>query len=484
MAAGMRQLTGLDAQFLALESRRNFGHVSGLATYDPSTAPDGVLDAKTLCRLIGERVHLLPPFTWKLAEVPLGLDRPYWVQDEDFDLDFHIRELGLPPGADERKLAEQVARLVSRPLDRSHPLWELYVIHGLPDGEVALLTKIHHAAVDGVSGAEILSVLLDTEPSGREIPPPNGDGELRRPGTLEMLGRGIARAPVDSLMGVRAVPQLLANVTDNPVARGVPGLGLVGGVARTAAQAVRRRSSVLEHTAERTPRTRFNGPVSPHRRFSFGRLPLSTVKDIKDGLGLTVNDVVVALCAGALRAWLLELGELPRDPLVAMVPVSVRAPDQVGTFGNRVSAMVVPIPTDEEDALRRLYLSHEVMHAAKTRHRAVPAEMMQDMSRSIPAAINARAARLAFRVATRRPSMNLVISNVPGPRVPLYCAGARLTAHYPVSVIVDGVGLNITVMSYLDHLDFGIVTDREQVDDAWPVIEHLREALDTYAALV
>src|SRR5918992_5659245 len=177
----MRQLTPLDAQFLAIESSRTYGHVGGLAVYDPSTAPGGELGIPEICRLVSERLHLLPPFRWRLAQVPLGLDLPYWTEDEHFDLDFHIRESAVPPPGDDRRLAETVARIFARPLDRSRPLWELYLIHGLPEGRVALLTKVHHSVVDGVSGSEILSVLLDASPEGGEIPPPDGESSARRP---------------------------------------------------------------------------------------------------------------------------------------------------------------------------------------------------------------------------------------------------------------------------------------------------------------
>src|SRR3954453_14295179 len=174
----MRQLTSLDAQFLAVESGRTYGHVGSLCVYDPSTAPGGALQITDLCRLVSERLHLLPPFRWRLVDVPFGLDLPYWVEDPDFDLDFHIRESAIPPPGDERQLAETVSRIFARPLDRSRPLWELYLIRGLPDGKVGLLTKVHHAVVDGVSGNEILSVLLDPSPEGRELAPqPEPSGE-------------------------------------------------------------------------------------------------------------------------------------------------------------------------------------------------------------------------------------------------------------------------------------------------------------------
>src|ERR687884_230669 len=187
----MRQLTSLDAQFLAMETPRTFGHVSGFAVHDPSTAPGGALTRDDICRMVGERLHLLPPFRWKLATVPLGLDLPYWIEDPDFDLDFHIRESAVPPPGDDHKLAETVARIFARPIDRAHPLWELYLIHGLQGGRVALLTKVHHAVADGISGNEILSVLLDDSPEGRDVPPADDDGAGERvPGELEMLVRG------------------------------------------------------------------------------------------------------------------------------------------------------------------------------------------------------------------------------------------------------------------------------------------------------
>src|SRR3954449_41031 len=192
----MRQLTSLDAQFLAIETPRTWGHVSGLAVYDPSTTPTGQLTIEDLCRFVSQRLHLLPPFRWRLVWVPFGLDHPYWIEDPDFDLDFHIRESAVPPPGGDRQLAEVVSRIFARPLDRSRPLWELYLIQGLSEGRVAVFTKIHHAVVDGVSGNELVSVLLDPSPEGRELPPAAEDGGTgRRPGDLEMLGRGLLGLP-------------------------------------------------------------------------------------------------------------------------------------------------------------------------------------------------------------------------------------------------------------------------------------------------
>jgi WS/DGAT/MGAT family acyltransferase len=237
---------------------------------------------------------------------------------------------------------------------------------------------------------------------------------------------------------------------------------------------------VLERTNVRAPRTRFNARISAHRRFAYTSLPLDRIKAIKDAAGVTVNDTVVALCAGAMRSWLDERGELPPEPLVSMVPVSVRSREQQGTFGNRVSTMMVPIPTDEGDPHRRIQRAHEILSTAKERHRALPADLLADASEFIPPALVNRAARVTSEVlANRRLAnpLNLVISNVPGPRMPLYCAGARLEHNFPVSVITDGVGLNITCLSYLDHVDFGVVVCRDMVDDAWTITAAIEREL-------
>jgi WS/DGAT/MGAT family acyltransferase len=237
---------------------------------------------------------------------------------------------------------------------------------------------------------------------------------------------------------------------------------------------------VLERTNVRAPRTRFNARISAHRRFAYTSLPLGRIKAIKDEAGVTVNDTIVAICAGAMRSWLDERGELPPEPLVSMVPVSVRSREQQGTFGNRVSTMMVPIPTDEGDPHRRLRRAHEILSTAKERHRALPADLLADASEFIPPALVNRAARVTSEVlANRRLAnpLNLVISNVPGPRMPLYCAGARLEHNFPVSVITDGVGLNITCLSYLDHVDFGVVVCRDMVDDAWTITAAIEREL-------
>ena len=473
----MRQLTGLDAQFLALESPRQSGHFSGLWILDPSTRPNGRLELADVRSMIAERLPLLAPFRWRLKEVPFGLDYPYWIDDPDFDLDYHVRELALVPPPTDVKLAEQVARIFERPLDRARPLWELYLIHGLSDGHLGLLTKVHHAAVDGMSGAEIMGVLLDLRPEGREAPPP-GPPPDREPGEVEMLARGLLGVPRYLGRVLRSLPSTLSNLEDTPIISDVPGAKTLG---RSAARALRGRQPGLPRAGNlRRPRTSFNGHVSPHRRFAFGQLPLDEVKAIKNEYGFTVNDVIVSLAAGAVRRWLIEHDELPDRPLVALVPVSVRTEEQRGTYGNRVATMNVALFTNEPDAVQRLRLTHEALRTAKEHQKALPAQLLQDATQFIPPAVFARASRVTFSLAATRtpPVWNLVVSNVPGPQIPLYCAGAQLQAVYPVSVITDGMGLNITVMSYCGHLDFGIVADRKEIPNVWQLIDWLRESLE------
>ncbi len=476
---GVRQLTSLDAQFLALETPRQTGHVGGLAILDPESRPGAPLDITAIQELIADRLPLLPPMRWRLAEVPLGLDYPYWVDDADFDLEYHVRELALPAPGSDAQLAEQVARIFARPLDRARPLWELYLIWGLESGNVAMLTKIHHALIDGLSGAEILGALFDLEPEGREVtermPAPD-----ERPSDAAMLARGIAGLPRYPLRMLRSLPSALPNLDETPFGT-IPGTHAVARLAERAGKAIGRDGVLEKRSNLKAPKTSFNGRVSPHRRFAFGQLSLDEVKKVKNEHGVTVNDVVVSICAGAVRRWLVDHGELPSDPLVAQIPVSVRTSEQAGTYGNRIMLMSAPLFTNEPDPVARLRRTHEAMGDMKQRHRALPAGLLQDANHFIPPAVFARAARATFTVATSsrgRPTWNLVISNVPGPQTPLYCAGARVVANYPVSVITDGMGLNITVMSYCGSMDFGIVSDRDQMPDVQCLIDWISDELD------
>ena len=471
----MRQLTSLDAQFLALENSRQTGHVGSLAMLDPTTAPGGTFGCTEVRNLLEERGPQLPPLRWRLAEVPFGLDYPYWVEEAEMDLGYHVREMALASPGTDQQLADQVARIMSRPLDRARPLWELYVIEGHESGLIAVLTKIHHSVIDGLSGAEIMALLLDLTPEGREVPPADGDDLAdQSPSGLHMLGLGVLGLPRYPVRILRSLPKAIPNLQDTPFGV-LPGMGTLSKVAGLA-----NRDSP-PHPSLVAPKTKFNGRVSPHRRFVFGQLSLADFKTAKNAHGATVNDVVVSVCAGAVRRWLLDHDDLPDSPLVAQVPVSVRTDEEFGTYGNRILLMPAAFYTDEPDPVERLYKTHDALSEMKERRGALPAELLQDANHFVPPAVFARAARLTFAFSTSRPgrpTWNLVVSNVPGPQFPLFMAGARLEANYPVSVITDGMGLNITVMSYMGHMDFGIVADRDQMPDVDTLMNHLREELE------
>jgi diacylglycerol O-acyltransferase len=481
----MRQLTSLDAQFLAVETPRIYGHVTGVLILDPSTAPGGVLRLEDLQNLILDRLPLIPIFKWRLAEVPFGLDHAYWVDDPDFDIDFHVRELALVPPGTNAQLEEQVGRIFSRPLDRSRPLWEIYLIHGLEGSRVALMTKVHHAVIDGLSGAEILGSLLDLTPEGRPAPEPAADsGVEHMPTQLEMLVRGLMGMPQYPLRLLRSLPGTLPNFEEVGIFSMLPGASLIGAAGRRLQATLRRDTIVSGRKLTTPPHTSFNGRVSAHRRIVFGQVPLDAVKDVKNMYGVTVNDVVVSLCAGTVRRWLSKHRELGKEPLVAQIPVSVRSPEEQGTFGNRILLMGVPLHTEVADPADRLRATHESLSEMKERHQALPASLLQDANNFIPPALFSRAAQLTFAWASNprlRPTWNLVVSNVPGPQIPLYCAGARMEAIYPVSVITDGMGLNITVMSYDGILNIGIVADRDAMPDVGTMIRWLKEELAALA---
>jgi len=473
----MKQLTGLDSQFLAMETHGVFGHVGSVCILDPSTAPEEfTLDYLT--KAIAERLPLVPPFRQRLVPVPLGLDQSYWIDDPDFDIEFHVRELALPKPGSDRQLSDQVARLHARPLDRSRPLWEVYLISGLPDGRIAIYNKIHHAAVDGVSGGDILSALLDVTPEGRPAPqeepftgeqPPSAWGLLFR-SAVSALGKPAHAVRVSNSL-IRSSPAI-AGALKGPLAQLLPGRG------------DRDDDAVLPGVRLRAPRTPFNANITPHRRWAFIDLPLTEVKAVRQDTGLTVNDVVMALCAGALRRWLLDHEALPEAALVAAVPVSVRTEAQKGQLGNQVSMMIAGLPTNLDFPAQRLAAVHQAMGVAKEQHGAIPAGLLADVSEFAMPIMANQAWRLSarLRLLERVNPSNIIISNVPGPNVPLYLAGAELQAYYPVSAIVDGQGLNITVMSYRGTMFFGLVACRELVPDLDLLAGYLRAELDEMLA--
>ncbi len=465
----MRQLSGLDTSFLNLETSSTPMHVASVAIID-----GGAFDFEATRAHIESRLHLLPPFRWKLVVVPFGIDQPYWIEDPDFDLEFHVRRIALPPPGNDEQLAEQVARIHARPLDRSRPLWEVYFIENVRNGDVGVFTKMHHAAIDGVSGAEILTTLLDTSPDPQppvDVPQPAA-WATRHPSQLEMLARGA--------LGVATRPAHAWRTLQHTV-QAMPAIGRQVGMALSRISPGER---ALARPKIQAPPTPFNAPISPHRRVAFRSIPLDMVKAIKNARGTTVNDVVMAACAGALRSYLMERDALPDRPLQAMVPISVRTDDEQGTMGNRVTSMVALLPTDVDNPLDRLESSSAAMQVAKERN-AIPADLLADYSQFATPGVGARAARAVARLrwADRfRTPVNVVISNIPGPAIPLYYAGAQLKNLYPISAIVDGIGLNITLQSYLGSMDFGLVACRRLVPDLWDLMDLIEAEFESLAA--
>jgi diacylglycerol O-acyltransferase len=472
----MKQLTGLDAAFLTLEKHNSTGHVGGVCVLDPSDAPEP-LDLARLTSLMSSRLHLIPLLRQRLVEVPLGLDQPYWVDDSDFDIEYHVRELSLPTPGSDAQLSEQISRLHARPLDRRRPLWETYLVSGLSGGRLAVYTKIHHAAIDGVSGAEIMTLLLDITPEGREIPAAPEYRPRPAPGSGVLLARAAATLAARPVQAVRIA---------NGLVRSLP---LVGSYVSPYVSAMLGRGTpdgeVIASAPGLAPRTPFNRAITPHRRWAFRSVSLDDVKTVKNAFGVSVNDVVMAMCAGGLRHWLTDQNALPESPLVAMVPVSVRDDASKSNLGNKVSAMLASLPTHLPDPIQRLTGVHNATKVAEAQQAAIPQGLVDNVTDFAPPALVARAARVAFAMGLphRIPPYNLVISNVPGPNIQAYLGGAKLLANYPVSVIMDGQGFNITVQSYRGEMHFGLISCRELVPDIDAVAGYLVDELDQLVKL-
>ncbi len=449
----MRQLTGLDASFLYLETPNAPMHISGLAIYDPSTAPGGAVRFKQIIDNTTRRIKRLPTMSQRLVTVPMGLDHPYWMADGTFDPEFHIRHLALPKPGDWRQLCILISRIHARPLDRKRPLWELYVIEGLdnmehlPKGSFAIFTKMHHAAVDGASGTEITAALHDLSPDAHLDAEPYAVPVENEPTTAELLIRA----------QVNAVKQPFRFIS---VARNtVPGF----------AQAYTRLRKGELHRVASIPRTRFNGKVSPHRVFNAVHFPLDEIKGIKNAVpGATVNDVAITVVGGALRKYLLDKDELPPESLAAMAPINVRDTKEKGTGGNIVSAMTVQVRSDIDNPVDRLKAVHAGTAEAKELSNAVGAKSMTDYTQFIPSTLTAQAARLASRWGLLNrvsPIYNCVITNVPGPQIPLYNTGARLVANYGTGPILDGMALFHAITSYCGDFAISATSCRQIMPD-------------------
>lgn len=455
----MQRLSGLDAMFFYLETPSSHMHVTGVYVLEPG---ENGLSFDSVRERIASRVPLAAPFRRRLVEVPFKLGHPVWVEDPEFDLDYHVRRACLPPPGGTDELAGYVAQVGGLPLDRARPLWEMYVVEGLEAGRVAIVGKMHHAAIDGVSGAEIMATLLDLEPDPPErlivdawhpeqIP---SDAEL-----IAMAMTALVGHPMKALKTARRVVETALHVTEH-----------------------NRDSGVAPPPSPfSAPKTSLNGSVTPHRRVALAVQSLDDFKSVKNYFDCTVNDVVLAVCAGALRRYLLDHGELPEEALVAMVPMSVRTDDEMGSHGNRVSAMLTSLATHLPDPVERLAAVADGMRRAKEQERLIGAATLTDWTEFAFPALIGRAARLtgSMRVFDRmRPLFNVTVSNVPGPPFPLFLAGARMVAMYPLGPITEGVGLNMTVMSYCGMVYFGLNACRETVPGIAEMPKMLHEALD------
>jgi diacylglycerol O-acyltransferase / wax synthase len=468
----MDQLSGIDASFLHLETPETPMHVGSLLLLDLPRGYQGDFyeDVKAM---LGKRLHLSPILTRKLAQMPFELAEPVWIDDDDIDLDYHVRSTTLRRPGTMAQLEQLIARLHASLLDRSRPLWEAYVIDGLENGQIAFYFKAHHSGVDGKSGAELAKVLYDTTPQIREVPPPrrkrtSGQYQL---GVTELL----QAAATNAAQQYRKLAELLP----------------------TAAKAFSTAASVV--ASQRTekggrsldlglaPKTIFNDSITNQRSYSTMSLPLADIKSLGKRVGGTVNTIVMAMCSIALHRFLKERGLLPKEPLIAMVPVSLRSEGD-SAMNNQVTMVRVELATDIDDLLARFKAIHASSEAAK----AVVRELKPVLGVNIPITgspwLMTGLASLLGRsnLASRLPAAgNVVISNVPGPPMQLYVAGARIAHYFPVSIPYHGSALNITVQSYAGLLDFGLTACRRVLsqEESHEMIGHLKAALREIEAL-
>ncbi|HUR52419.1 MAG TPA: wax ester/triacylglycerol synthase family O-acyltransferase [Mycobacteriales bacterium] len=440
------RLSALDVSFLYMETPTTAMHVGGVAVFEP---PESGFDYDRLVELISQRIGLVPRYRQKVRWVPGHLANPVWVDDPDFDVTYHVRRSALPRPGTDAQLRDLVGRLQSRQLDRNRPLWEIYLVEGLSDGRVGIITKTHHAMVDGVSAVDIGTVILDLEPTPREVP--DDDWQPKKgPSTVGLVTGAVTdflAKPTGVLETARAAV-VDARATAGKVA------SLAGGMLAQA-----------KTIARQAPDMPLNVPIGEQRRFGMAATSLDDYKRIRKAHGGTVNDVVLATVAGALRAWLLTRGETvtPTTTVRAMVPVSVRSDTQKGELGNRVSSYFVDLPVGEQSPVVRLHQVSYAMKAHKESGAAVGADALVQLTGFAPPTIHSLASRTASTL-TRR-LFNLVVTNVPGPQFPLYAAGARMLAMYPVVPLAKNQAVSIGLTSYDGGVYYGLNADRDAMAD-------------------
>jgi len=449
------RLSAVDASFLAQERANSHMHIGAVLIFEgpPPTYED-------FLNHIRSRLHLVPRYRHKLAVPPLETGRPIWIDDPSFNLEYHVRHTALPHPGSEAQLRALAARVHSQRLDRAKPLWELWLVQGLEGNRFALVSKTHHALVDGISGVDLMTVLFDVEPVPQAAP---HEGEpwspQPEPGAVELAARGIKdllKVPLELASGAVGVATH-PNSTLEAVKEALEGIGEVAWAGLNPA-----------------PETPLNVPIGPHRRLAFVRNDLDDFKTVKNALGGTVNDVVLAVVAGGLRTWLRHRGVRTEGlELRALVPVSVRAKDEHGHLGNRIVVMRGPLPVYVEDPVARLRVVRHAMEDLKRSKQAVGADAIVAMEALAPPTILAQASRLQF--STRL--FNLLVTNVPGPQIPLYVLGRELEDLYPVAFLPENQSLAVAVMSYNGRMDFGLLGDYDNLTDIDELADALRESL-------
>lgn len=436
------RLTAVDASFLSNESSSSHMHVGAILIFEGP--PPRYVD---LVEHVRGRLNLVPRFRQKLVVPPLETGRPLWADDVNFNLSYHIRHTALPEPGGEAQLKRLTGRVFSQQLDRSKPLWELWLVQGLERDRFALLTKTHHAMVDGISGVDIGTVLFDLEPVPAPAPIEERWVPQKSPSTAELVGRGIGDAV--------GLPIALAG-------RAVEAVRHPEATARKAVDGLEALSEIVAQFADPAPDVPLNHEIGPHRRYIWARSELSTFKRIKDSLGGTVNDVVLAVVTGSIREWLHSRGVRTEGlELRALVPVSIRAEDEHGNLGNRLTAMRGPLPVYIEDPVRRLQVISEEMAGLKESKQALGAEMISRFNDFAPPTLLAQAGRLNF--STRL--FNLLVTNVPGPQIPLYVLGRELEEVFPVAFLPQNHRLAVAIMSYHGKIGFGLLADYDSMED-------------------